>query len=96
MGKEPETTRKLGVISIARHSWQPLVSEIDLRKELFKIVTPMNLITENSHYQPDVQKWLCYCESFKEVKEGDMYPEYLVTVTTKNKQIHSIKVEEKK
>jgi len=70
---------------------------IRFRKGIFNLVTPVDLIIDNSYYGRQYQNWLCYSEKFREVAEGEKYPEYIITIHQDvYRGIYDFDVEEKK
>ena len=65
-----------------------------MRQEIYKFITPIRSMYDTSQYMCPVDRLFCYCEQFKEVPEGDVVPEYEITVYFENGVANSITVKE--
>lgn len=95
--KENIVVRNLGFIKLPRLGLN--LSDIEFRKELFSLVTPICAYTSNNYFGFDYDFFLCYHPAFREVEEveeGDKYPEYELTIKRDESGLSIEKVEEVK
>ena len=90
----PEVCRKLGVVEFS-HYWL-LQSDVEFRKEFYQFIVPIRSMYDCTQFQQPIDRMLCYCEQFREIKESEKIPTYIVTIhTNKDRIIDSIEVKEK-
>ena len=70
------TEKKLGIIEISFK----LMEDIEVIRDIWKCVTPIHSIYDNSIHQQPIHKFLCYCDKFEEVERGVQYPTYTITL----------------
>ena len=67
---------RFGIVEISHY----LQRDIDLLRDIWKCVTPIHSIYDNTIHQQPIHKFLCYCDKFEEVERGVQYPTYTITL----------------
>ena len=87
---------KFGIVEFSRFRFDE--KDIELRKQLFKFMTPIRSIYYDRSFGSDKDLMVCYCDKFREIEEGVMYPTYTITIklNEESKEYELLKVEEMK
>lgn len=89
--------RRVGIVKIARSRFPLTIGELDFKKQLFKLVTPICEYEDKAYYGQDVELWQCYCDKFRKVVDGEMLPTYEITVHREESgEVEIIKLQEVK
>jgi len=75
-----EFLNRFGIIKFPSYGFDK--KTIELRKEIYKHITPIRSHIDESRFGAPVDKMICYYEGFREVEDGEITPEYMITVHT--------------
>lgn len=92
--KDNIIVKNLGYIRLPRLTLR--LSDIEFRKELFSLITPVMAYSSNEFHGFEYDFFLCYHPMFREVEEGYRYPEYNITLKRDGSNLSIEKVEEVK
>lgn len=69
--------KRLGLVKVSITS-KPSEDDLLIRKLLFENITPLAMEIDNLWNNGAMQTIFCYCDKFREIKEGEKIPEYEV------------------
>lgn len=76
---------KIGIIEMPQYinSNVPTIEDIEWRGNMFKFIVPFDMWIDRNNMvlNHPRQQILCYCEKFKQIKEGEVVPHYELTFT---------------
>jgi len=78
MEKENKILRKLGFVKISILNPRPTDEDLSIRKLLFQNIIPLGMEMDNLWGNIITQKIFCHCDKFREIEDGEVYPEYEV------------------
>lgn len=84
---------KLGIIEFPH--FMCTMSSIKVRQAIYKHVVPIRSIYYDLNRMA-IDRLMCYSEQFREVKECENIPIYIVTLYSENGEITNVTFEEKK
>ena len=93
--KREMPAKKIGIVSFpARPSYLTL-ADIDLRKDFISVgLTPIRSYVNADFHMSHTDDWVCYCEKFRELKEGERTPTYQIELERNGDEIILISVKE--
>lgn len=79
--KSELTVNHLGFIKVSKRSIDRTLDEVEFKRELFKLATPLAMHEDSDYLGIDVEKWLCHSHSlFRKVPDGEIIPTYEVEI----------------
>jgi len=78
--KEEKIAKHLGIVKFS-HQWI-LDSDIRDRRAIYQVITPIRSHYSESAFMAAYDVMLCFSLLFRELSEGEIYPEYEVTLHT--------------
>jgi len=93
---EEYLSNKFGIIEFGWHQFLRTSIDIKTRKAIYQDIIPIKSLYDNSQFMDAKDRMICYSELFREIKEGEKYPTYDITIQRfEDGSTKVIKVEER-
>jgi hypothetical protein len=72
--------KQIGKIAISKSKAGSTLDEVEFKKELFSLITPLEMSSSNDFNKRNIEIWICHSNLFEPIKEGCLIPSYQVCI----------------